>query len=64
MGTQDSYAIPNYCYTSQTLSTSSVTWQAGKIKVYYEMICITTITMIAEYLEDTTSLTTAAPQFL
>ena len=26
-----------------------------KIKVYYEMICITKITMIAKYLEDTTS---------
>ena len=33
--------------------------QAGqekiKIKVYYEMICITKITMIAKYLEDATS---------
>ena len=37
---------------------------AGReIKVYYEIICITKVTMIDEYLEDT-SLTTAAPQFL
>ena len=27
----------------------------GKIKVYHEMICIIEITMIAKYLEDTTS---------
>ena len=35
-----------------------VTWQIGKnnkINVYYEMICITKVTMIAKYLEDTTS---------
>ena len=62
MGTQDSYAIPNYF--THIIYLLMVTWQAGKIKVHYEMICITKITMIDEYLKDTTSLTTAAPQFL
>ena len=30
-------------------------WEKIEIKLYYETICITKITMIAKYLEDTTS---------
>ena len=31
-------------------------WEKIKIKIYYETICITKITMVAKYLEDTISL--------
>ena len=41
------------CFTDYLSSKSD---PAGwKIKVHYETICITKITMIAKYLEDTTS---------
>ena len=42
------------CFTDYLPSQGELVGQEKvKIKVYYEMICITKITMIAEYLEDT-----------
>ena len=44
------------CFTDYLPSQDDSTGQEKiKIKVYYEMICITKITIIAKHLEDTTS---------
>ena len=46
----------NVSYVSWIIYLLRMTRQAGKnkLKVYYEMISITKITMIAKYLKDTT----------
>ena len=42
------------CFTDYLLSQGDLAgWEIIKIKVHHEMICITNITMIAKYLEDT-----------
>ena len=50
-------AIPNKCCVSQIIYLLRVILQAEKkikMKLYYETICITKSTIVANYLEDTT----------